>query len=68
MEERNKIWYELDIMEQYLYPKMVRGAALLNLEDHMVAQRFNLLKLITLWRRWVYIWESENYSVVVVRC
>ena len=44
MEERIRNWYELGIMEQYLYPKIVRGAALLNLEYHMVAQRFNLLK------------------------
>ena len=32
-------------MEQYMYPKTVRGrTALLNLEDAMVARRFNLLK------------------------
>ena len=44
MEERNKTWYELDITEQYLYPKWLGGVALLNLEDHMVARRFNLFK------------------------
>ena len=31
-------------MEQYMYPKRLGRATLLNLEDHMVAQRFNLLK------------------------
>ena len=31
-------------MKPYMYPKMLGGTTLLNLEDHMVARGFNLLR------------------------
>ena len=45
VEERIKNRYELGFMEQYMYPKCLGLAALLNLEDHIMTRRFNILKV-----------------------
>ena len=74
MEERVKNWHELlGFMEQYMYPKCLGLAALINLEDHIMTRRFKILKVYvhmystlgSCRKGWYVRWDNENYRLMV---
>jgi DUF2075 family protein len=81
MEETNKPWYELGIMEQYLYPKTVRGCRFTKFRRsyggskiqsfERYVHRYSALgrnHSLFCGKGWDIPWENENYSFVVACC